>query len=110
MSRTRQTTVPCVRLDSYFQQRPARDIDLLVVDVQGFEDRVLRGASDTLRRTRRCIVEVSVMSSYQDGARPETTLQLMTDAGFDIVGNALVWGSGSTGDLWELDVLFERVR
>lgn len=110
MSRMRQTTVPCVRLDSYFQQRQVRDIDLLVVDVQGLEDRVLRGAPETLRRTRRCIVEVSVMSSYEGGARPETTLQLMADAGFDIAGNALVWGSSATGDLWELDVLFERMR
>lgn len=110
MSRTRKGVVPCVRLDSYFKKHPHRDIDLLIVDVQGYEDRVLQGASETLVRTRNCLVEVSMMSSYEGGARPEKTLQLLTDAGFDPVGNALVWGSSATGDLWELDMLFRKAR
>lgn len=110
MSRTRKAVVPCIRLDSYFRQRPPRDIDLLIVDVQGYEDRVIQGAPETLRRTRRCLVEVSLMSSYEGGARPEKTLQLLVEAGFGIVGNAPVWGSAATGDLWELDVLFEKAR
>jgi FkbM family methyltransferase len=110
MSRTRRVAVPCIRLDSYFQGHPARDIDLLIVDAQGYEDRVLRGASETLGRTRRCLVEVSLMSSYEGGARPERTLQLLAEAGFDAVGNAPVWGSAATGDLWELDMLFEKAR
>jgi FkbM family methyltransferase len=110
MSRTRKTPVSCIRLDSYFEQHPSRDLDLLIIDVQGYEDRVLQGASETLRRTRYCLVEVSLMSVYENGARPEKTLQLLSDAGFDVEGNSPVWGSSATGDLWELDVLFRKAR
>ena len=34
----------------------------------------------------------------------------MTDAGFDIEGNWPVWGSSATGDFWQVDVLFRKVR
>ena len=71
---------------------------------------MLEGAPDTLGRTRSCLVEVSIMSGYEGVARPERTFQLMTDAGFDVAGNSPVWGSSATGDSWEMDVLFRKVR
>lgn len=34
-------------------------VDWLLVDVEGFEERVLKGAGDTLKKTKRIIIEIS---------------------------------------------------
>jgi FkbM family methyltransferase len=49
--------IPCVTLDSFLGHIPK--IDLLKVDVEGFETEVFKGAQETLKRTERIVVEVT---------------------------------------------------
>lgn len=57
----RAVLVPVVRLDD--QTADLGAVDLLKVDVEGYEVEVLRGATDLLRRTRLLLVEVSLARS-----------------------------------------------
>lgn len=44
---------------------PTATVDLLKIDVQGFERPVLRGASETLKRTRALLIEMNFVSHYE---------------------------------------------
>lgn len=50
-------------LDRVLADRPT--IDLLKIDVQGFEARVLAGASESLRKTRALLVEANLVRHYE---------------------------------------------
>lgn len=58
-------------------------IDLLKIDVEGFEFEVMKGAMETLRRTRNLVVEVSLLR-HSDADRPPVPdmLSLLRSQGF----------------------------
>lgn len=60
-------------------EKPRAVIDLLKIDVEGFEFAVLEGAADTLLRVRNIVVEVSILrhseGDYCPVARMVTTLE-----------------------------------
>ena len=55
-------------LDAELPRSALTDLVLLKLDVQGYEDRVLAGASVTLDRVHACIIEVNIVSLYQGQA------------------------------------------
>jgi FkbM family methyltransferase len=57
-------TVPVVRLDDAVTRDAFDTIDLIWADVQGAEDAVIRGAADTLRRTRYLYTECIDREEY----------------------------------------------
>lgn len=57
-------------------------VDILKIDVQGFEGRVLAGASATLARTSWVLLEANFVSLYQDDLLLPELHVLMLDAGF----------------------------
>ncbi len=61
-------TVTAATLDEHDAIRRLPRIDLLKVDVQGAELRVLAGASSTLERTAAVLIEVGLMDSAYEGA------------------------------------------
>jgi FkbM family methyltransferase len=58
---------------------------LLKLDVQGYEDRVLRGASRTLGRVELVECELSVVEFYDGQPTLNTMLSLLASLGFDLV-------------------------
>ena len=51
--------VPCICLDSWMNEKQPERVDLLKIDVEGAEDRVIRGAENLLKRFRpRIVAEV----------------------------------------------------
>ncbi len=64
-----------------------QDDILIKLDVQGYEDRVIQGGLATLKRSRACIIEVSLDSLYDGQANCTTLFQLMQDLGFRYSGN-----------------------
>ena len=60
-------------------------IDLLKIDVEGFEFEVLEGAGKTLRTTEAVVVEVSLVRRPNDSDALERMLKLLSDAGFGVV-------------------------
>jgi FkbM family methyltransferase len=80
--------------------------DLLVkLDVQGYEDRVIRGGRQTLEKARACIVEVSFVSLYQGQASFGGVFHLLDSIGFSYSGNVEQTYIQS-GALEHIDALF----
>ena len=83
------TKVPLTTLDKalyrYIDQMPG-DI-LLKLDVQGFEDRVLRGAAGVLAKSSACVLEVCLDSLYEGQAQFFDLACLLKVAGYHYAGN-----------------------
>jgi FkbM family methyltransferase len=54
-------------------------IDLMVIDVEGFECDVLRGAADTLQRTKHCLIEFAPEQLQEQGETVESFAQLCAE-------------------------------
>jgi len=81
---------------------------LLKLDVQGFEDRVLRGARHALTECRACLLEVCLDPLYEGQADFQGLVQLLYGAGFNYAGN-LNQTYGRDGRVVFLDALFVRI-
>lgn len=83
-----------------------RDI-LLKLDVQGFEDRVLRGGPRVLAQCRAVILEVSIEPLYQQQADFHALSSLLHAAGLKYAGN-LEQVYAEDGRVAFLDAVFRR--
>lgn len=75
--------VPVARLDKIMETEHVREIDLLKVDVEGYEFLVLEGAVKSLARTRLIYIEVDASNYAHFGRRTEEMLELLNSQGFD---------------------------
>ena len=73
-------------LDEVTAQHGIAAIDLLKIDVEGFEFEVLAGAREALAKTKAVVVEISLV---RNPSRHSSTLlrmlNVLTEAGFDVV-------------------------
>ena len=82
--------------------------DILVkLDVQGFEDRVLRGATNTLARTKSIILEVALDPLYKEQAEFVSLVSLLDRNGFCYAGN-LGQTYARDGHVVFVDAVFRR--
>ena len=82
--------------------------DILVkLDVQGYEDRVIRGGTETLHKAKACILEVGLDELYERQATFKDILILLSDIGFRYVGN-LEQTHASDGHVIYVDSVFSR--
>jgi FkbM family methyltransferase len=72
-------------LDLLCASRNIGSIDLLKVDVEGFEFEVFAGAQQMLARTRSVVVELSIVRRSGQSDAVERMLHLLRDAGFSLV-------------------------
>jgi FkbM family methyltransferase len=70
------------RLDDILQEAEIEQVDLLVLDVQGYELEVLRGASASLPRTRTILLEVTFYPQYETQSLFWDVHQYLHDKGF----------------------------
>ena len=56
--------VKAIRIDTYCAQHGIKSIDLLCMDVQGAELRVLKGLGSVLERVRYIITEIEIKPLY----------------------------------------------
>jgi FkbM family methyltransferase len=75
--------VPITLLDKVMEIEPTRDIDLLKVDVEGYEFVVLEGAVKSLARTRLIYIEVDASNYAVFGRRTDEMIDLLNYHGFD---------------------------
>lgn len=59
--------VPCITLDLYTKTKNIRNIDLLVMDIEGGELNAFKGASQTLKIIKNILVEVSLVQRFGNG-------------------------------------------
>ena len=102
-----QNKVSVIPLDTLVKTRGLPLPDLVKIDVQGFEGRVLAGAEATLRHAKRIVVEVSLQPLYQDQSLLPGVLELLVRWGFqldDINETFRQW----PGRLWQVDLWLRR--
>jgi len=79
---------------------------LLKIDAQGFEDRVLKGALNSLKKIEFVLLEASMNSLYEGELSFVEMLSLMDKMGFEFV-RPLSWHlAPRTGEIIEMDILF----
>ncbi|MFB3777026.1 MAG: FkbM family methyltransferase [Bryobacteraceae bacterium] len=73
------------RLDDFVQQEGIQRLDLLKMDVEGAEVRLLSGARETLRRLRPILLlEVSAPALGHQGSTPDSLFTLLRDARYSV--------------------------
>lgn len=60
---------------------------LIKLDVQGYEDRVIRGGIETFKQARACIVEISLDILYQEQADFKNIFLMLDKLGYCYAGN-----------------------
>lgn len=77
--------VRCVRLDTYF---PDGRIDVIKIDVEGYEEEVLKGAMgilrDVTRRPRALFIEAHPYAWERTGASDRSLLGLLRECNYDV--------------------------
>lgn len=104
MTSIRLSTLDIV-LEDAIDQMP-REI-LLKLDVQGFEDRVLRGGQRVLLESRAVILEISLDPLYEDQAEFRELVRLLEQANFRYAGN-LEQTYAEDGRVVFLDAIFVK--
>jgi FkbM family methyltransferase len=100
--------VPLKSLDDFADTLELRPKTLLKIDVQGFEDRVLRGATRILDKVDFVIVEVSVAPLYDGQAQFDSIYNMLLSSGFEYSGNLDQLNSPLDGTPLQVDALFTR--
>jgi FkbM family methyltransferase len=80
---------------------------LIKLDVQGYEDRVIRGGTETIRKARACIIEINLDELYENQATFKDLLLSLRELGFHYAGN-LDQVYGEDGHVISLDAVFVR--
>ena len=80
--------------------------DILVkIDVQGYEDRVIKGGIEVLKKAKVCIAEISVDVYYEEQASFEKIFDLLRQLGYSYFGN-LDQVISKTGKIQYLDAIW----
>lgn len=89
MSRQQPISVTQTTLDgaiAQLHQCPKPDV-LIKLDVQGYEDRVIRGGLQTFAQAKACIIEISLDALYDGQATFQTIFELLSGLGYCYCGN-----------------------
>jgi FkbM family methyltransferase len=81
--------------------------DFIKIDVQGFEDRVIRGGEDVIKKARFCMLELSLVSLYRDSLLITDMNSLMRNLGFRLV-NIVGKVTGKSREILQLDGVYEN--
>ncbi len=98
------------RLDDFLNdEKIVLDMEVLLkMDVQGFEDKVIKGAEQTLKSVKVILVEVSFWELYKSQALFEDIFFLLKGFGFKYRGNFDVFYNKETGQPMFSDAIFIR--
>ncbi len=104
----RTVDVKMERLDTVAESLGIADPLLLKIDVQGYEDRVLRGGEGTARRASVILVETSFVPLYVGQPSHQTVCEILQSWGFSYVGALDQLCDPHTGRVLSADSIFVR--
>lgn len=107
MKSQKRIPVRLTMLDRLLEQVDLKHDVLIKMDVQGFEDRVIRGADNILKQAKAVIVEISLDTLYESQATFKDIFNLMDARGFHYAG-ALDQKYGRDGHVIFMDAVFAR--
>ncbi len=79
------------------------------IDTQGFESRVLTGAEKSLNSIEMVQMEMSLLTLYKGESLFNDLCQLMAEKAFSLVAIEPVFSDPETGQLLQLDGIFQRL-
>ena len=100
--------VSIMRLDDIFSAYCVDDRSLLKLDVQGYEEHVLRGAETSLPAIHGVQLEMSLVPLYAGSWGFMDAVEHFSRLGFDLVGLEPGFYNRATGRLLQVDGLFMR--
>lgn len=102
--------VPLRRLDSLAQDYLLTDsVPFLKIDAQGYEDRVLGGAANTLRKVIGLQLELSLIPLYEGQVLYDDLVPRLRSLGFELWDMTPVFVDKATGRLLQIDATLFRV-
>lgn len=99
--------VTMARLDDVAKDLEIKPELLVKMDVQGFEDRVIKGGKSVLSQALACILEVSLQPLYEGKPTFKDLCFLMDGLGFEYAGNMLQIYD-EKGNVIYIDALFRK--
>jgi FkbM family methyltransferase len=64
----KEIIVPGIRLDTFMESKNISNIDLICIDLQGYELNALKSLGSYLHKVKYIITETSIQSTYKNGA------------------------------------------
>jgi FkbM family methyltransferase len=105
----KKTEVRVKKLDDILQQHGVNETDLLIIDVQGYEDEVLAGAQNTLKISKAVMIELSLQDLYLASSTFDSVYQALVGKGFHL-RHLLNPARGSGQSILQIDGVFIRVE
>jgi FkbM family methyltransferase len=96
-------------LDSVVGDIAFDDPVLLKIDVQGFEEQVLMGARETLKRVTLLIIELSFVELYAGSPSFDRIYKLLTETGFVYLGSWHQLHNPKDGRVLQQNAIFTRL-
>jgi FkbM family methyltransferase len=82
-----ETVVLGTRLDTYMQEHDISNIDLLCIDLQGYELNAIKSLGSKLRDIKYIITECSIQSTYTDGTTFKELSEYLGMYGFTYISS-----------------------
>jgi len=100
--------VPISKLDDYLEKMHLLPPVLLKIDVQGYEDQVILGATRIMQQVDSIMIEMSFQPLYQGQPLFDEIYQLLISKGFTFAGNMDGLFSPLDGSILQSDGIFNR--
>lgn len=100
-------TVKVARLDQIVHDEGLPLPYFVKMDVQGFEDRVIRGGQATLRHAKYLMLEMSLFRLYEGAPLFDDLYHAIRELGFHLVG-VVDQVTGASGQTLQIDAVFAR--
>ncbi len=96
-------------LDLVMKKKKIAGVDLLLMDVQGYENEVLLGAKETLKSCKVVISELSLQALYSGSSSFDSVYQTLAQQGFQLryLINPM---QGESHQILQIDGIFVRVE
>jgi FkbM family methyltransferase len=106
-----EITVKGIRIDTFMQENQILKVDLLCIDLQGYELNAIKSFGEKLRDVKYIITECSIKSTYVGGATFLDLLEYLSEMGFEYCGSNLFgyeFPNVEIDGFSEFDALFVR--
>jgi FkbM family methyltransferase len=103
---SRSVMVKVERLDTIAEKLVITDPLLIKIDVQGYEDHVLRGGQETMRRAKLVIIETSFVTLYEGQPLFDDIYHDLVNLGFTYIGSLDRHIDSQTGQVLQVDSVF----
>jgi FkbM family methyltransferase len=102
-------TVRVARLDDFVAENQLPPPDVIKLDVQGFEARVITGGFNTISKSKFCIVEISFIPLYEGGPLFDDLYGNLRSLGFCLIG-VCKHPAGDSGKQLQIDGIFQNEK